>query len=195
MKIMKRWKITAFLLAFAVAATASPLMASSLWDNNGNLFSDRKASSVGDIIMVKVNEDIDDSDEGQISSNKTTDENVNSGFGILDFIRAFGFGSSSSMSSSTTIERTKTIDALFSCLVVDVMPNGNMVVQGDRLLTSGTEKMNVRFSGVVRPQDVAYNNVVESIRVANAEIVVSGKGTISSSQRPGIISQIMKMIF
>jgi flagellar L-ring protein precursor FlgH len=99
------------------------------------------------------------------------------------------------MSSNTKIERTKTLNALFSCLVVDVMPNGNMVIQGDRILTSGSEKMNVRFSGVVRPQDVNASNVVESTRVANAEIVVSGKGTISTTQRPGIISQIIKAIF
>ncbi|MDR3255742.1 MAG: flagellar basal body L-ring protein FlgH [Synergistaceae bacterium] len=195
MKMLKTGKLAVFLAALVIVATALPLFASSLWDNNGSLFADRKASGVGDVIMVRVNEDIDDSDEGQTSSSKTTDENVNSGFGILDFIRAFGFGSSSAMSSNTTIERTKTIDARFSCLVVDVMPNGNMVIQGDRLLTSAGEKMNVRFSGVVRPQDVTHDNTVESIRVANAEIVVAGKGTISASQRPGIISQIMKMIF
>jgi flagellar L-ring protein precursor FlgH len=99
------------------------------------------------------------------------------------------------MSSNTKIERTKTIDAVFSCLVVEVLPNGNMVIQGDRHLTSGAEKMNVRFSGVVRPLDVNNSNMVDSTRVANAEITVSGRGVISTTQRPGIISQIMKAIF
>jgi flagellar L-ring protein precursor FlgH len=184
------------LIALSVlTVSASAVPAGSLWENNGSLFEDRKASGLGDVVTVRVNESIKDSDEGKTSSTKTTDENVNSGFGILDFIRAFGVGSSSTMSSSTKIERTKTINAIFTCLVVDVMPNGNMVIQGDRSLTSGSEKMNVRFSGVVRPQDVNHGNMVDSNRVANAEVVVSGRGTISTTQRPGIISQILKAIF
>jgi flagellar L-ring protein precursor FlgH len=182
-------------LALFWAASAAQAQANSLWTNDSNLFADRKASGVGDIVMVKVNEKIDDSDEGKTSSSKTTDENVSSGFGILEFLRAFGMGSSSSMSSNTKLERTKTVTALFSCLVIDVLPNGNLVIQGDRLLTSGAEKMNVRFSGVVRPQDVNSGNVVESTRVANAEVVVTGRGVVSTTQRPGIISQIMKSIF
>ena len=159
------------------------------------MFADQKASGIGDIVTLKVAENIKDSDEGKVSSSKTTDDNISSGTGILDFIRTFGLGSSSSMSSNTKIERTKAITAVFSCLIVDVMPNGNMVIQGDSILTSGKEKMNVRFSGVVRPQDVGANNVVESTKVANAEIVVSGKGIISTTQRQGIITQIIKAIF
>jgi flagellar L-ring protein precursor FlgH len=192
---MKYRKTMIAILALTAAMTAAPVFAGSLWDNSGSLFADQKASGVGDIVMVKVVENIKDSDEGKVSSSKTADDNINSGIGILDFIRAFGLGSSSSMSSNTKIERTKALTAVFSCLIVDVMPNGNMVIQGDRILTSGKEKMNVRFSGVVRPQDVGANNVVESTRVANAEIVVSGKGTISTTQRQGIISQIIKAIF
>ncbi|MDR1516084.1 MAG: flagellar basal body L-ring protein FlgH [Synergistaceae bacterium] len=186
---------TALITLSILAVSLSPVPASSLWDNNGSLFEDRKASGLGDVVTVKVNENIKDSDEGKTTSTKTTDDNVNSGLGILDFIKAFGVGSSSSMSSSTKIERTKTINAIFTCLVVDVLPNGNMVIQGDRSLTSGSEKMNVRFSGVVRPQDVSHGNMVDSNRVANAEVVVSGRGVVSTTQRPGIIGQILKAIF
>ncbi|MDR0616556.1 MAG: flagellar basal body L-ring protein FlgH [Synergistaceae bacterium] len=194
MKVRKT-QILTLIAILTLAFQALPAMAGSLWDNSGSLFEDRKASDLGDVVTVRVNESIKDSDEGKTSSSKTTDENVNSGFGILDFIRSFGMGSSSSMSSSTKIERTKTIKAIFTCLVVDVLPNGNMVIQGDRDLTSGAETMNVRFSGVIRPQDVSHGNMVDSDRVANAEVVVSGRGLISTTQRPGIISQILKAIF
>ncbi|MDR1021276.1 MAG: flagellar basal body L-ring protein FlgH [Synergistaceae bacterium] len=178
-----------------LGASVSPAPAGSLWENNGSLFEDTKASRLGDVVTVRVNESIKDSDEGKTSSSKTTDEDVKSGFGILNFIKAFGIGSTSSMSSNTKVERTKTISAVFTCLVVDVLPNGNMVIQGDRSLTSGSEKMNVRFSGVVRQQDISHNNMIESNRVANAEVAVSGKGIVSTTQRPGIISQVLKAIF
>ena len=169
--------------------------ANSLWENNSNLFADKKASSIGDIVLVKVSESIEDSDEGKTQSSKSSNDNVKSGIGILNFIRAFGLGSDSKSSSNTKVERTKTTEMKISCLVVDVMPNGNLVIQGDRTLTSGAEKMNARFSGVVRRQDIKHDNSVESAKVANAEIVVSGRGTVSRTQRPGVISQILQAIF
>ena len=192
---VRQTQILTLIAVLTLAFQALPAMAGSLWDNSDSLFEDRKASNLGDVVTVRVNESIKDSDEGKTSSSKTTDENVNSGFGILNFIRSFGMGSSSSMSSSTKIERTKTIKAIFTCLVVDVLPIGNMVIKGDRDLTCGAETMNVRFSGVIRPQDLSHGNMVDSDRVANAEVVVSGRGLISTTQRPGIISQILKAIF
>jgi flagellar L-ring protein precursor FlgH len=193
--IVRKTLIVTLIALSILVVTALPIFAGSLWDNSGSLFEDRKASNLGDVVTVRVNESIKDSDEGKTSSTKTTDEDVKSGFGILNFIRAFGVGSTSSMSSSTKIERTKTLSAIFTCLVVDVLPNGNMVIQGDRSLTSGSEKMNVRFSGVVRQQDISHANMIDSNKVANAEVVVSGRGIVSTTQRPGIISQILKAIF
>ncbi|MDR3332660.1 MAG: flagellar basal body L-ring protein FlgH [Synergistaceae bacterium] len=192
---MKNARVIVIAAVLASLFLARPSGADSLWNDSSSLFADRKASSIGDVIMVKVSEEVDDSDEGQISSTKTNEEDVRSGFGILNFIRAFGFGSASSTSSNTTVERTKELKMTISCIVVDIMPNGNMVIQGDRQLTSGAEKMKVRFEGVVRPQDVAHNNIVNSERVANAMISVSGKGIISRTQRPGIINQIIQAIF
>lgn len=189
-------KMIVLALALTVlGAAVFPACASSLWVNNSNLFADQKASRIGDIVLVNVVEEIEDSDEGKTKSSKKTDDNVNSGIGILDFIRAFGLGSASTFNSNTKVERTKELEMKLSCLVVDVMPNGNMVIQGDRILTSGAEKMTVRFSGVVRPQDIAHNNIVQSNRVANAEVVVTGKGTVSRTQRTGIISQVLQAIF
>jgi flagellar L-ring protein precursor FlgH len=191
-----RKEVCALLIFGAVmAAMASPAAAASLWSEGASLFSDRKASAIGDILMVRVSETLSDKDEGKTSSNKTTDENINSGTGILAIIKAFGFGSASSMSSNTKVERTKTINTQISCLVIDVMPNGNMVIQGEKAMVSGAEKMNVTFSGVVRPQDVAHNNTVESSKVANSEVIVTGKGIISRTQRPGLINQILQAIF
>ncbi len=188
-------QISILALLVLLAVSALPASASSLWSDGSSLFSDRKASSIGDIVMVRVSEEIEDSDEGKTKSSKASNEDVGSGFGLLDFISAFGIGTSSSMNSNTKVERTKELEAVVSCLVIDVMPNGNMVIQGDRYLTSGAEKMKVTFSGVVRPQDISAKNEVDSARVANAEVVVAGKGIISRTQRPGLISQVLQAIF
>jgi len=183
-----------FILTIA-AITATAASADSLWQDGSSLYTDRKAAAIGDIVMVNVSEKLTDSDQGKTSSTKDTDEDVRAGFGILSFLKAFGFGSSSSMSGNTKVERTKKISTQVSCIVTDVMPNGNMVIMGERSLLSGAERMNVRYSGVVRPQDVSHANVVDSARVANSELMVNGKGVISRTQRPGIINQILQAIF
>lgn len=191
----KKYTILLAITVVMIALAAAPALASSLWSDNSSLFTDRKASGIGDIVLVRIDEEFEDSDEGKVTSTKNTNENVNGGVGILDFIRAFSFGSASSTSSNTKVERTKELTGEVSCLVTDVMPNGNLVIQGDRELTSGAEKMRVRFSGVVRPMDIAHNNTVPSSRVANAEVSVGGKGILSRTQRPGLINQILQAIF
>jgi flagellar L-ring protein precursor FlgH len=186
-----------FLLALA-AVLAMPIArasADSLWSDGSSLFSDRKASGVGDIVLVKVTESFSDTDQGKTSSTKDSDEDIRAGSGILSFIKAFGFGTSTSMNGNTKVERTKKMNMQVSCLVTEVMPNGNLVIQGERSMVNGAERMNVRYSGVVRPQDIAHNNVVESSRVANAELICNGKGVITRTQRPGIINQILQAIF
>ncbi|MDR1580593.1 MAG: flagellar basal body L-ring protein FlgH [Synergistaceae bacterium] len=193
MKLIKT--VIAILIVSMMAPIALPAVAVSLWDDNSSLFSDRKAGRVGDLLMVKVSEKFSDTDEGKTSSSKDTDEDIKAGFGILSFLKAFGFGSSSQMSGSTKVSRTKKMDMLVSCIVTEVLPNGNMVIQGERSMLSGAERMNVTYSGVVSPRDVAHNNVVDSSRVANSEVIVNGKGIISRTQRPGIISQVLQAIF
>ena len=181
----------------ALIALSPPVSASaeSLWSDGSSLFSDRKASAIGDIVMVKVVENFSDTDQGRTSSKKDTDEDILAGWGLLSFLPDLGFGTSTSMSGTTTISRTKKTNALVSCIVTDVLPNGNLVIQGERSMVNGAERMNIRYSGVVRPLDIAANNVVESSRVANAEMISNGKGVITRTQRPGLINQILQAIF
>lgn len=188
-------KITAAICAAFMLSSVSPALAVSLWRDESSLFADRKAGAVGDIVLVDVREVLNDKDEGKLTSTKESTNNIGNGFGILDFIRSFGLTSSNGHSGNTKIERKKNLTGTISCIVTDVLPNGNLVIEGDRQIISGSEKMIVRFSGVVRRMDINHANRVASDRVANPEITVSGKGTISRTQRPGVISQILQAIF
>lgn len=195
MKRVMRKLLTPMAAVIAALALAAPAAAESLWNDRNSLFSDRKASGVGDVLMVRVIERFSDSDEGKTSSTKETDDEVQTGTGILSFLQAFGLGTSSSMSGNTKVERTKKVNMQVSCIVTDVMPNGNLVIAGDRSMVNGAERMNVRYSGVVRQQDISHGNVVDSTRVANAELICNGRGIITRTQRPGIINQILQAIF
>lgn len=192
---MKGKLLGVLLITAIVAGGASQAHAISLWSDRSSLFTDQKASQIGDLVLVDINEVLNDKDEGKLTSTKTSDNNIGNGFGILDFIRSLGLTSANSMSGNTKVERKKDLKGTISCIVIDVLPNGNMVIEGGNSLISGAEKMMVKYKGVVRPMDISHGNRVSSERVANAEIAVSGRGVITRTQRPGLINQVLTAIF
>ena len=194
MKSMKRLLPTALAILISLSSLAAA-SANSLWSDGSSLFSDRKASSIGDIVLVRVVESYSDVDQGRTTSDKETEEDFGTGNGILSFLRGFGLNTSTSMEGNTRIERTKRTNMLVSCIVTDVMPNGNLVIHGERSMVNGAERTNVLYSGVVRPLDIGHNNTVDSTRVAQVEMIFNGKGVITRTQRPGLISQILQAIF
>ena len=198
----KREFYNALYVVLLLLLMCSPAVAAngSLWSDNSNLFADQKASRVGDIITVRVVEHLDTSDEGKTSSSKNADGSVGDGenkggTGLLSFIRALGFGSVSNYQGNSKSERTLDTGTTLSCLVVEVLPNGNLIIQGDRQIVTHAERMTMRFSGVVRPIDIAQDNIVPSNKVANAELVMTGRGTVTRTQRPGVITQVLQAIF
>ena len=198
----KREFYNALYVVLLLLLMCSPVVAAngSLWSDNSNLFADQKASRVGDIITVRVVEHLDTSDEGKTSSSKNADGSVGDGenkggTGLLSFIRALGFGSVSNYQGNSKSERTLDTGTTLSCLVVEVLPNGNLIIQGDRQIVTHAERMTMRLSGVVRPIDIAQDNIVPSNKVANAELVMTGRGTVTRTQRPGVITQVLQAIF
>ena len=182
-------------LVTAIIAAAPPASATSLWSSGSSLFSDQKASAIGDIVLVRVVENFSATDQGRTDSSKDTDDNIGGGFGILSFLRAFGINTSTNFDGDTTVTRTHRTNLLVSCIVTEVLPNGNLVIHGERSAVNGAERTNVRYSGVVRPWDIRADNTVDSTRVASAELLFNGRGVITRTQRPGLINQILQAIF
>ena len=79
--------------------------------------------------------------------------------------------------------------------VVDVMPNGNLLVEGRKEVTVEKEKRFLVVSGIVRPIDIEFDNSVPSTKVADARIEYIGKGVISDKQRPGIFHRIFDWVY
>ena len=82
-----------------------------------------------------------------------------------------------------------------SVLVKQVMPNGNLVVEGRRSLVTNKQTQTIVFSGIVRQTDIRPNNTVLSTDVAEAEVKMDGSGVISQRQRKGILTQIIDWLF
>ena len=167
----------------------------SLWDDNANWFADSRPGRVGDIITVVVSERTDASDESDMSLKKESTLSVTEGTGILGFIRGLTLGSSNESKGNGSIERTHSARTTLACLVTEVLPNGNLVIEGTRDVRTSDEILQLMLVGVIRPQDVNSDNQIQSSLIANAEISVKGRGVISKTQRPGLITQILQTMF
>lgn len=74
-------------------------------------------------------------------------------------------------------------------IVMDVMPNGNLVIEGEKVLALNQGEELIRVSGIIRPYDLATNNTVTSDKVANARITYAGRGALASANKQGWLSR------
>ena len=173
--------------------------AGSLWDDNNNWFADSRPGRVGDIVTVLVNERTDAKDEATMdiskSSSNSIGDNSTSSTGILSFLRGLTFGTTNSAAGDGSVERKHHATATLACLITEVLPNGNLVIEGTRDVRTSDEILQFQLVGVIRPQDVNADNQISSQLIANAEIAVKGRGIISRTQKPGVITQILQAVF
>lgn len=179
----------------------------SLWSNNsGSLFRDIKASRVGDILTITVSEEA----KGAKTASTVTDRSKKFD-GLFTFAGAgagpngtaspvgsvkFGpyegkFGSSFDGNGSTT--RTDSMSAYMTATVVDVLPNGNLVIRGSRWTKVNDEMQQIIVEGVIRPNDITRNNTVLSQNIADAKIFLVGKGPVAQHQKPGWLLQVLDL--
>ena len=187
-----RTKIIALLLVMIFAGSSQ---AASLWNDNANWFADERPGKVGDIVTVLVNERTDAKDEASMEVSKTSNNSAGDGTGILRFLRALTFQSTNISEGEGTVERKHHATATVACLITEVLPNGNLVIEGTRDIRTSEETLQFQLIGVIRPQDVTSENQISSQLIANAEISVKGRGIVSKTQKPGIITQILQTVF
>lgn len=189
-------RLFAVLAALAVVGQAS---ADDIWARRdpriANLFQDNRARSVGDIVTLVINESTTENEREQRQHNKANTFNgAASIFGVPQvansdgaFARTFA-GSAQFTGGRTFVDR-------IALTVVDVMPNGNLVVEGFRSrLTLGEERV-LRITGVVRVQDIAAGNVVQSGSLANARLSYLGRGPTTRQVNQNFLGRVMNRIW
>lgn len=167
----------------------------SLWatDRAGSLFEDTRARRVGDLVMVRVAENA----TGTKKAATSTERSSHLSTAIDTFFTApvagrnldVGIGNEFDGSGSTT--RSGNLTAQVAAVVVNVLPNGNLVIEGNREIQVNGEVQVIRLTGVVRPVDISTQNVVLSSRIADARITYTGVGVVDEKQRPGWFARLV----
>ena len=113
----------------------------------------------------------------------------------MDLANLINANFSTKFDGSGSTSRQETLTATISTKVVDVLPNGNMMIEGRRSVKVNNEDQIIVLTGTVRSRDVSSDNTVSSALVADARINYSGKGVISDRQKPGWLMNVIDTIW
>lgn len=170
-----------------------------IWHNASamTLFDDQKARRVGDTLTIQLAERTQASKSASTDAAKDTkvdtgaptlfgDTVTRNGEPILsnDWETSQQFDGSGSSSQSNQLEGNITVT------VAEVLPNGNLLVRGEKWLTLNQGEEYVQITGIVRPTDISANNSIPSYKVADARITYSGNGVIPDANRPGLLARL-----
>jgi len=194
-------------------ATPVERQANSLWRPGARaFFRDQRANQIGDILTVTINI----ADTASLSNSTTrTRNNTESadttnllGFerkiwerlpgnnnATLDPTALVNLGSQSNSTGTGQIQRTDTITLRVAAVVTQVLPNGNLVVQGTQEVRVNFETRVLQIAGVIRPQDIQSDNQIPYDRIAEARIAYGGRGQMTDVQQPRWGQQVFDVLF
>lgn len=163
---------------------------------SNSLYSDVKARRVGDIITVTLSENTNATKSAGNSSSKASTVDVNPIIGLgANPIRIgketiqLGMDSSNEFSGDASASQSNSLQGNISVTVVEVLPNQNLIIRGEKWLTLNNGDEYIRLTGVIRPADVTPTNEIESTKIANARIQYSGTGSFARSQEKGWLTK------
>jgi flagellar L-ring protein FlgH len=172
----------------------------SLWTGAGyrsNLFRDSKARYINDVVTIRVSETTQAVSTADATNKRSTSSSAgfDNLFGLEKAVKELptmvsGKNDSSFQGAGSTSRQT-TLQTSLTARVIDVLPNGYLVVEGMREVHVNSENQSVYLTGVVRPEDISANNTVLSSAVAQMSVRVQGKGVVSQPIRPGWLLKIL----
>ena len=178
----------------------------SLWRNGSRaFFKDQRAHQIGDILTVKVKI----TDQAKLenatarSRSNSEDSGVDNFFGkkrlpIIDSVkvpgRIFTADSDASSEGKGTIDRKEEVTTNVAGVVTQLLPNGNMVIEGRQEIRVNFEVRELIVAGVVRPEDIESDNTIDSSKIAQARIAYGGRGQITDVQQPRYGQQVLDIL-
>jgi len=180
----------------------------SLWQSGPtSLFGDRRAARMGDILTVI----IDINDKAQLQNTTSRSRSAGENVAIAELLglpnlletEIFGDGnldpavvmtSSSTNDGTGTVRRNETVMLRIAATVVEVLPNGHLVVRGTQEVRVNYELRDLQVAGIIRPEDISRQNTISYDKMAGARILYGGRGQIADVQQPRYGQQIFEVL-
>lgn len=180
----------------------------SIWQaSSASLTDDLKARRRGDVLTIVITETASASKEAKTDTSRSS--SLSAGipyfFGLQsagvvtnnvgDPSKMLSANADSTYSGAGSTSRQENLRATITARVMEVLPNGNLLIEGRRNVKVNNEDQEIILEGTVRPRDIGADNVVNSIYVADARISYSGSGIISDRQKPGWLMNIIDKVW
>jgi flagellar L-ring protein FlgH len=182
-----------FMPSFPVAQPPAPVANGAIYQSGGGLswFGDRKALQVGDLLTVQLIEETRASKSASANSKKSSELDLPIPNLFNTPLPQFqsSLGSSNEFKGEGGANQSNSIRGSITVFVSDVLPNGNLVIRGEKRLSLNQGEEYVRLTGVVRRVDISPSNTIESTKIANAQIAYGGRGAIADASRMGWIQR------
>ncbi|MDA8414033.1 MAG: flagellar basal body L-ring protein FlgH [Desulfobacteraceae bacterium] len=178
----------------------------SLWQGSSvGLVDDFKARTRGDILTVVISETASASKEATTGTSRASSAaaGIPNLMGLetagiskwMDLSKLVNASASTKFDGSGSTTRKENLNATITARVIDVLANGNLLIEGRRNVLVNNEDQIIVLTGTVRPRDITPDNLVNSTLIADARIAYSGKGIISDRQQPGWLMGIMDKVW
>lgn len=184
----------------------------SIWQASSiALTEDGKARRIGDIVTILVTETASASKQAATATGRSSELSAGipafmglEGAGILlnnlggkeaNLSKLIDASASSKFDGSGSTSRKESLTATISAKVIDVLPNGNLKIEGRRNVRVNNEDQIVTVRGTIRQRDISAENTINSIFIADAQISYSGEGIISDRQKPGWLMNLVDVFW
>ena len=178
--------------------------ANSLWRNGSrSFFKDQRAHQIGDLLTVTVNI----TDQANFANETQRSRTVTEDSGITAFLgsnlltgktalpgKLLTADATASADGKGTIQRQESLTTNIAAVVTQLLPNGNLVVEGKQEIRVNFEKRELIVAGIVRPEDIQSDNTIDSSKIAQARIAYGGQGQITDVQQPRYGQQVMDVL-
>lgn len=181
----------------------------SLWRTGAKaFFKDQRAANIGDVLTVNIAIEDQASLANTTERSRTTTE-TDSASSILGYEQSLGkilpeaidptnlidIDGATTNNGAGTIDRSETIELKIAAVVTQLLPNGNLVIQGRQEIRVNFEVRELYITGVVRPQDISSANTINYDKIAEARVAYGGRGIISDVQQPRYGTQVLDIVY
>lgn len=182
--------------------------ANSLWETGGRaFFRDQRAGRVGDIltVVVTINDQAQIQNETKRSRSNSDNASMTNFLGLESKLATVlpeavspaslvNMGSTTSNDGKGSIGRQEQIDLRVAATIIQVLPNGNLVLEGKQQVGVNYDMRELNIRGIIRPQDISADNTITYDQIAEARIEYGGRGTIGDVQQPRYGDQLFDIL-
>ena len=194
------------IMSFCTAANAESLFTLSAAQQSSmyapkSLFAGVRAMGIGDVVSIVVEESLTSKDTMAYNSAKSSNTVDNFTSTLKNWLKFYklespnNYGGKNTVENSANSSRTVSFGDKITAQVVQLLSNGNLLVQGKKTLVNNNERVDLIVTGVIDPRWINASGEISSTKVSNLQFALSGRGSISRSSNEGILNRVIKCLF